>query len=182
MSIKANVVKRLIIAMMAGVLAGCQSGPPDDAMQLKPQSLQNRQLQSKKYDTLDEANMLSASMEVLQDMGFIIKESESKLGVIVGSKTRETDNKAQRYGLIALNILAGSGSLSGIEKMHKIKVSLVTIPDKAKKNTTVRVNFQRQVIDMEGNLVKLETIHEPELYQGFFAKLSKSVFLEAHEI
>jgi len=115
-------------------------------------------------------------------MGFIIKESESKLGVIVGSKTREIDNKGQRYALIALNIMAGSGSLSGIEKVHKIRVSLVTIPDKAKKSTTVRVNFQRQVIDVEGNLVKLESINEKELYAGFFAKLSKSVFLEAHEI
>jgi len=182
MSIKAKFSKLVVVGLMVSFIAGCQTGAPEDVMQLKPQSLANRQLQSKKYDTLDEANMLSASMEVLQDMGFIIKESESKLGVIVGSKTREIDNKGQRYALIALNIMAGSGSLSGIEKVHKIRVSLVTIPDKAKKSTTVRVNFQRQVIDVEGNLVKLESINEKELYAGFFAKLSKSVFLEAHEI
>ena len=173
--------KSLLIVTTAGVLAGC-GGIPKEAMQLSPQSMQIRQLQSKKYATLDEANMLSASMEVLQDMGFIIKDSEAKLGVIVASKTRETDNKGQRYALVALRLFGGSNDFSGIEKQHKIRVSLVTIPDKTNNNTTVRVNFQRQVVDMEGNVVKLETIHEKELYTGFFAKLSKSVFLEAHEI
>lgn len=182
MGLKTKLVNYIAVVMMASALTGCVPSVPEDVMQLKPKSLEIRQMQSKKYDTLDETNMLSASMEVLQDMGFIIKESEAKLGVIVGSKTREIDNKAQRYTMIALSILAKSESLRGIEKTHKIRVSLVTIPDKAKKSTTVRVNFQRQVIDMEGNLVKLETIHERELYSGFFSKLSKSIFLEAHEI
>lgn len=163
-------------------MAGCHSGPPEGALQSTPESLKLRSLQSKKFDTLDEANMLTASMEVLQDMGFMINEAESKLGVIVGSKMRETDNRGQRVALITLSILAGDGTMRGIEKSHKIKVSLVTIPDKSKKNTTVRVNFQRQVYDMEGNLVRRESINEQELYTGFFAKLSKSVFLEAHEI
>jgi hypothetical protein len=173
-------------SVVAGIalcaLVGCQSGPPAGSMALAPTSLQHRQLQSKKFDTLDEAIMLTASMEVLQDMGFMINEAESKLGLIVASKQRETDNRAQRYALIALTIFAGDGSLRGIEKEHHIRVSLVTIPDKSKKNTTVRVNFQRQVFDMENNLVKLETINEQQMYVGFFSKLSKSVFLEAHEI
>jgi hypothetical protein len=173
----------LVSLVTAGALTGCTGTVPKDAMQLSPQSLSMRQLQSKKFDTLDEANMLTASMEVLQDMGFIIKEAESKLGVIVGTKTRETDNRAQRYALVTLKILARDRDpLRGIEKSHKIRVSLVTAPDKSKKNTTVRVNFQRQVMDMNGDLVKLETIHEKELYEGFFSKLSKSVFLEANEV
>ncbi len=174
-----NTIGVLVVAI---TLTGCHGGPPPDAMQLSPTSLKTRQMQTKKFDTQDEANMLTASMEVLQDMGFMIKESESKLGVIVGSKKRETDNRGQRVALITLSILAGSGSLAGIESSHKINVSLVTTPDKSKKNTTVRVNFQRQVYDMEGSLVRLETIQDPELYTGFFSKLSKSVFLEAHEV
>ena len=173
----------LILAIAASTITGCGGAIPKDAMQLQPQSLEMRQLQSKKFETLDEANMLSASMEVLQDMGFIVDEAESRLGVIVASKTRETDNRGQRYALLALKILASDKDpLKGIEKSHKIRVSLVTSPDKSKKNTTVRVNFQRQVHDMNGDLVKQETIHEKELYTGFYSKLSKSVFLEAHEI
>lgn len=182
MRILAHICQCVLISITAIMLNGCTSSIPQDALQLSPQSLEIRQIQSKKFDTVDEATMLSASMEVLQDMGFIIKEAESKLGLIVGNKDRETDNKGQRFALITLKILAGDGSLRGIEKSHKIRVSLVTTPDKSKKNTIVRVNFQRQVTDMEGNVVKLETIHEKELYAGFFSKLSKSVFLEAHEV
>ncbi len=174
--------KVMLVMLISMALIGCQGSCPDTALQLSPDSMQNRELQSRKFSTLDEPNMLSASMEVLQDMGFMINESDSKLGVIVGSKVREIDNRAQRYTLVALNILAGTGTLRGIEQTHKIRVSLVTIPDKSKKDTTVRVNFQREVTDMEGNLVKLESVHEKELYTGFFEKLSKSVFLEAHKI
>jgi hypothetical protein len=182
MSSNLKIRKALIVIAMASVLAGCQSTVPPEAMQLNPQSLQKRQLQSKKFDTLDEANMLTASMEVLQDMGFMIKETDSKLGVIVATKERETDNRGQRFALLTLKILAGDNDpMRGIEHSHKIRVSLVTNPDRSKQSTTVRVNFQRQVLDMKGELVKLETIDEQELYTGFFSKLSKSVFLEAHE-
>ena len=156
---------------------------PSDAMQLHPQSLQKRQLQSKRFSTLDESNMLIASIEVLQDMGFMINETESKLGMIIAEKNRETDNRTQRIALVTLKILAGAEKpLRGVESSHVIRAALVTTPDKSKKNTTVRINFQRQVFDMEGNLVKSDAVHEDDLYIGFFAKLSKSVFLEAHEI
>lgn len=173
---------RFILLCMLASLSGCQPYVPEKVLSSNETSLQIRQLQSKKFHTLDEVNMLSAGMEVLQDMGFMIKESETKLGVIVGSKQRETDNRGQRVALVTLSILLGDGRLNGIEQSHTIRVSLVTTPDKSKKDTTVRVNFQRQVYDMVGNCVKLETIHDPEIYQGFFAKLSKSVFLEAHQI
>lgn len=174
--------KLIAVCITTMLLGGCHEAPPAESLQLEPTSLQKRQIQCKKFRTLDEAAMLVASMEVLQDMGFMINESESKLGVIVGSKQRETDNRAQRVALIALTIMAGDGSLRGIESSHKIRVSLVTTPDKSKKNTTVRINFQHEIFDIEGNKVRAESLNEPELYVGFFDKLSKSVFLEAHEV
>lgn len=182
MEYKSTITRTIAVSSLTFLLMGCQPTVPPEAMQLSPTSLKTRQLQSKKFDTLDEASMLTASVDVLQDMGFMISETDSKLGVIVGSKSRETDNMGQRVALVALKILVGDGSLKGIESSHNIRVSLVTIPDKSKKNTTVRINFQRQVFDMEGNLVKLETVQEQELYTGFFSKLSKSVFLEAHSV
>lgn len=168
----------VICAML--LLFGCQT-VPDKSLSLGSDSLERRQLQSRKFATLEEEKMLIASMEVLQDMGFLISESETKLGVIVGTKTREIDNRIQRYALITLNILNGTSTV-GIEKTHKIRVSLVTMPDKTKQDTTVRINFQREVVDIHGNLVRRQTMHEKDIYTGFFAKLSKSVFLEANSI
>lgn len=167
----------IVILLM---LSGCSS-VPSNALSLGPETLAQRQLQTRKFCTLDETKMLIASMEVLQDMGFLINETETKLGVIVGNKTREIDNRLQRYALITFNLLAGT-STYGIEKTHKIRVSLVTIPDKSKKDTTVRITFQREVIDIHGNLVRRHTLQEKDLYSGFFTKLSKSIFLEANSI
>ncbi|HSX20164.1 MAG TPA: hypothetical protein VLG38_03455 [Gammaproteobacteria bacterium] len=172
--------KATLVLSLTLLLVGC-STVPDGSLQLSPKSLERRQAQSRKFATTDETKMLIASMEVLQDMGFLISESESKLGVIVAAKTREIDNRAQRFAQITLSLLAGT-STHGIEKTHNIRVSLVTIPDKSKKDTTVRINFQREVIDIHGNLVRRHSLHEDDLYQGFFAKLSKSVFLEAHDV
>ena len=47
---------------------------------------------------------------------------------------------------------------------------------------TVRVTFQRMVWDVEGNLMRLDTLKNTDIYTGFFDKLSKSVFLEGHTV
>jgi hypothetical protein len=48
--------------------------------------------------------------------------------------------------------------------------------------TAVRVTFQHMVWNRAQQLVANERIHEPEIYQEFFSKLSKSLFLQAHEL
>ena len=170
-------------AMMLVCVMGCVTTLPEDTLKLAPESLQYRQAQSRVFDTKNEKDILSASAAVLQDLGFTLDESETKLGVIVASKDRETDNKGFRNTMYMLNILAGvERPERGIDCKQKIRVALVTKPLKNK--TNVRVTFQRQVWDLEGNLTRQETINQDTdgLYQGFFDKLSQSVFLEAHKV
>ena len=49
-------------------------------------------------------------------------------------------------------------------------------------DSLVRVTFQRIVFDNEGGISRAEQINDPAIYWQFYEKLSKSVFLEAHEI
>lgn len=48
--------------------------------------------------------------------------------------------------------------------------------------TRVRVTFQRVVVNTQGQVSRMEALQTPELYQEFYEKLSKSVFLEANDI
>jgi len=48
-------------------------------------------------------------------------------------------------------------------------------------NFVVRATFQR-IVTRTDNSVFVETLNEPQIYEEFFDKLSKAVFVEAHEV
>ncbi len=153
---------------------------PKESLSVNSSGLKLRQLQSRSYSEQNEKQMLNASVEVLQDMGFIIQESDPNLGVITADKKREIENKFIRYTQIFLCILAGS-STYGIEKTHVLRTSITTTPQN-NSEIKVRVNFQREIFDIHDNLVGRQSIHEEKIYNGFFSKLSKSLFLEENNV
>jgi hypothetical protein len=152
---------------------------PPDALALAPDSLRLRQLQTRRFETKDEMALLQASLGVLQDLGFEVDESESRLGVIVASKMRDATDAAQVVGSIIIGALSESRVPYDVEQ--KIRASVVTRAI-SPRETSVRVTFQRMVWDDMGQVSRAESLDDPELYREFFYKLSKSVFLEAHGI
>jgi hypothetical protein len=46
----------------------------------------------------------------------------------------------------------------------------------------LRITIQRIVTNTSGMVTRIESIEEPAIYQEFFDKLSKSVFLEVQQI
>jgi len=171
--------------IMACVLWSCAPRIPKEALQLSPESLNNRQLQTRRFDT-DERTLLSASAAVLQDIGFNIDESETELGTIVSSKRSDATSAGQIVA--AILVAALTGAVMPIDKEQFVRASLVTNPmhgdetDKSKCQTAVRVTFQRIVTNTQGQVTRRECVNDPEVYREFFEKLSKSLFLEAHEL
>lgn len=158
---------------------GCAAHIPKEALQLSQESLQVRQMQSRRFVTMDEAKLLNASAALLQDMGFNIEEANAPLGVLVGFKERSAVTAAQ----VTLAILAAVGGVyTPIDKSQIMRASLVTRPYGNEKETTVRITFQRVVYNTRGEITKAEPIIDPGAYQEFFSKLSKSVFLQANQI
>ena len=102
------------------------------------------------------------------------------VGVLVGSKNRDATDSGQVVAAIALAVLFGSNM--PIDKEQKIRASLITRPSETGKGHLLRVTFQRIVWNTQGAVSKIEPISEPLIYQEFFEKLSKSVFLEAQKI
>jgi hypothetical protein len=189
----------LLLVAFAFLFCGCATKIPKEALQLSKESLQNRQMQTRRFDA-DEKTLLSASAAVLQDLGFNIDESETDLGVIVCSKQRDAKSAGQIAGAVFLALLTGVAT--PVDKEQLIRVSLVTHPIEVEefkvqiqgeelktqeeqeqtKQTAVRITFQRVVINTQGQITKQECINKAEIYQEFFDKLSQSLFLEAHEI
>lgn len=174
--------KLLFIIMLVGLVfkTGC-AGIPKDALRLSPESLKQRQIQTRKYETTDEAKMLVACAGLLQDTGFNIDESETDLGIIVGSKMRSAVNAGQVAAAICIAGLGGG--VPPTDKEQKMRASIVTRPvGEQGKHIAVRVTFQRIVWNTQGQVTCREGLTDPKIYQEFFNKLSKSIFLEAHEI
>lgn len=166
------------------LLAGCVTIPPNTFV-VTPALLQQRQLETRRYDGIKEVDLISASANVLQDLGFNLENSETKLGVLTASKQRDATNGGEVAAAIFVALLGGG--VMAISKDQTIRVALVVRPvnDSNGKAMTdshfVRVTFQR-VVRRTDNSVTAETLREPELYQDLYERVSKSVFLEAHKI
>jgi hypothetical protein len=111
-------------------------------------------------------------------MGFNLDESAMPLGLIVASKNRDATNMARK---VASVVFAAFGKDLDYEKDQKIRASLVTKPATGN-GFIVRVTFQRVVWDQKGRLVRNEQVSDPMIYQEFYDKLSKSIFLQAQNV
>lgn len=174
-------LKKLLALLMLISLTACQMSIPKEALELSPESLQMRQIQTRYFDTKNEAEVLSASAALLQDLGFNLDESETKLGFILGSKERDATSAAQVTGAVIVALLGG-GAMP-VDKTQKMRACVVTHPyGEEKEKMAVRVTFQRIVWNTQGQITTKECLAEPTMYQEFFSKLSKSLFLEAQNI
>ena len=186
------------------LLAGCAT-VSDNSMQLSADSLQLRQLQTRRIEGIDERALLAASVGVLQDLGFNIDESETRLGVIVASKNRSAVDVGDAVGDMVVDSLVKAAldamfsALFGdnfdedddededdivYDVTQKIHASIVTRPaldsfgQPRKDAQVLRITLQRLVWDSEGKISHAESIEDPKVYQKFFDRLSKSIFLE----
>ena len=197
-----------LVALCLLLAAGC-STIADQSMELSPDSLQLRQLQTRRIEGIDENALLAASAGVLQDLGFNIDESETRLGVIVASKDRsaldlgDTVEDMLVDSLVEAALDAMFSALFGdhfdddddedgedivYDVTQKIRISVVTRPaldssgQPRQDAQVIRITIQRLVWDSEGKLSHSESIEDPKVYQKFFDRLSKSIFLELQAI
>lgn len=155
------------------------------ALTLSADSSAQRQAQSRRFDTKDELLVQQAAAGVMQDLGFTIKETSAKSGLLMGDKDRdamETGQVATQMFFAVVIAAMGGKADPRYDQTQKIRVSVVSQPSADKAAMHVRVTFQRVVWDNKNNVSKIETIDDPKIYQGFFDKLSQSLFLEAHAL
>jgi hypothetical protein len=167
--------------------------------ELTPQTAQHEALQTRMFETTDEKELLSASAAVLQDLGFQVEESATEVGLLRAAKERGAREYGQEIGRGFIFLVSTAGALFGgpivvipVDVHQQINATLATRrSDTDPSRFSVRILFHRSLwkgSGQDGNRVippgqqNRELIVDPKIYQQFFAKLSKSVFLEAHQI
>lgn len=176
------IVLFLTVALVATILLPACESIPKDALVLSPTSLADRQMQTRRFEGIEEKDLLQAVGGVLQDLGFNLDESESKLGLVVGSKKRDATSAGQVVGAVLVALLGG-GAMA-VDKEQDVRASVVVQPTAGGSSTNhlVRVTFQRIIWNTRREVTKREGIKDPKIFQSFFDKLSTAVFLEAHKI
>ena len=179
-------LQTLAVSVTVLCLAACES-IPGNAFRIPESSLSTRQMQTREYNQLDDGTILSASVAVLQDMGYTIDEIEAELGVISASKRADATNKLEAFGTLTVDamqcvftlMLACNGKrYQGIDDVQDIRLTLIAGPQQLSGDVPVRITIQRIIWDKAGRLSEQETITDPSVYDSMFAKLSKAVFLE----
>lgn len=152
-----------------------------DVLKLTPDSMALRQMQTRKYQTAEQRKILDSCVGLLQDNGFTVSEISPKLGTVLGSKSREAVEAGQVAASVVFALLFGVAL--PVDNHQEMSASIV-VSDAASddKSTIVRVNFSRIVWNDANAVSKAERLEAPEMYQEFFDKLSKSLFLEEQKI
>ncbi len=177
--------RKFPLALSCFLLAGCVS-IPSNLLVLPNNYLASRDQQMRKFTTTDEKQVLQAGASVLQDLGFTIDKSETDVGMIVASKNRTAVSVGQTTLAITADVASalfgGYANLYGqTDKEQKIEASMVN-PSLVKDATVVRIKFQSVVWNRMGQVSRFETVKDPKIYQEFFEKVSKSIFLEEQKI
>lgn len=171
-------MKKIVCILMAGcLLSACTSYKnlyiPD------ANYLARRNVETRVFDTTNTKDLLIASAQLLQDMGYTITESDMDIGVITASKTREKGSAAGKAVLIFFAALNGQQAV--YEDTQKFYVSIVNTKANDKQTKT-RVTFARIIYNNLGTVVEIEKLDDENLYAEFFDKLGQSVFLTANNI
>jgi hypothetical protein len=186
----------LLLPIVGGLFSGCVQMPKVETFfVLTPESAQHRALQTRTFETSDEKELLSASAAVLQDLGFQVEESSTEVGMLRAAKergAREYGQEIMQSLIFILGALGGKAVIVPVDVHQQISATLVTRRSETDASRfSVRILFHRSIWKGDGNTgdqhippgqQSLEVINDAKIYQQFFAKLSKGVFLEAHQI
>ncbi|MBH0181437.1 MAG: hypothetical protein HP490_07130 [Nitrospira sp.] len=175
--------------VLAGQLGGCVThSQPEELFQLTPESAAHRAMQTRIFETKDETELLSASAAVLQDLGFQVEESVREVGFLRAAKERSAREYGQYIRRFFVLVLSMGKMLEPVDVHQKISAALIARPiNPEATRQEVRITFYRVVWKGDGQFdrqyippgqQKMEMLRNALLYQQFFAKLSKAVFLE----
>lgn len=114
-------------------------------------------------------------LNVLQDDCYIIKNANLELGFINATKEIDIENKGEA---IVASLFAGQYARWKKNSVWDMTSNISEFGNQCR----VRVNFQIKILDNKGNTVTVKQIDDQKVYQDFFSKTDKGVFIQKEKI
>lgn len=134
-----------------------------------PPQLELRNAQTRTYATNDVKTVMKATVNVLQDLGFVLKSADSALGVITAEKWSDIPHTSKE-----LRRAEKDGKVLPQNLVLECTLNISPFGDQVR----VRASFQRKTYAAGGTVLEARPVADLRFYQEFFSKVDKSVFLE----
>lgn len=126
-------------------------------------------MQTRVFDTPEPAVVMKALMNVLQDLGYVIKNAEPEVGLVTAEKwTNITHSKKERKKAAKDEVALAATQL------FECSANITQVGTQCR----VRVNFQRKLFGPQGAILDVDVVDDPAFYQQFLSSVDKGVFLQ----
>lgn len=150
-------IKYLLIITII-IITNCASA------ESKLSPMQKRQITSRIYDS-DYETVYRATLTVLQDQGYIVKNTDMLSGLIVTEIDRETSKLTQFFQSIFGDVT---------DKGTLIEVSCMA--DKISDNSTeLRINIQETKYGADGSKQEVNRLYDEDTYQQLFNEIGVEI-------
>lgn len=152
---KSIVVTSMIVGMV--LMVGCATAPQMSPMQM-------RQITTRTIECSYE-NAFRATMTVLQDQQYVIKETDMDTGFILANVNRQTGGGTQLFQAL----LVGKYDTDTL-----VEVS-ASIDKLNETNQELRISIQEVTYNSEGAKSRSKQINTPEIYQQLFNDITVEI-------
>jgi hypothetical protein len=155
---------------------------PDSAGLRAPQSpLELRLAQSRTFEAAEPGLVLKASLNVLQDEGFVIRNADADLGIVTAVmewRSRRPNRRLRVLKWVAAVPTYGASLLvpSGRTEFSAVEANVNVTRETV--GTRVRISLVSKVTGKSGEVLSVTPVDDPVAYQRLLAGLDKAVFLE----
>ena len=155
---KKSFINLLLFVLLSVFVFGCAAGPQLSQMQI-------RQLTTKMIDGNYE-NVFRATMTILQDQGYVIKNTDMNSGLIVANIDRETSGGSQFAQALFL------GRITDKNTIIEVSATVNKLNDKTQE---LRINLQETNYSGNGAKNNIKQIYDEKIYQQLFNDITVEV-------
>ncbi|MCX7930072.1 MAG: hypothetical protein N2663_05065 [Chlorobi bacterium] len=183
----------LIVALAALLVSGCTIINRTQPPQQDQTQLERRQYQQRDFDTNDVKLVMKAVLNTLQDDGFTVRNAVVELGLISAIKEimladraragRSSSPEQTWAEIFAAAISRGRVQSTTAQQPSRYRniqqiEATVNVSAFGARQTRVRVSLVARILDNEGAVIESYPVVDPDVYQQFFVKVDKGIFLE----